>query len=90
MRAVVWKVVFGLMALPLILFWLWLAAAPKPPLLDGVDFSPLVLDREGEPLRMGLTRDEKFRLRVCLDEIAPEAVNAALRYEDRHFYRIPA
>ena len=77
------------MALPLILFWLWLAAAPKPPLLDGVDFSPLVLDREGEPLRMGLTRDEKFRLRVCLDEIAPEAVNAALRYEDRHFYRHP-
>lgn len=88
MRAVVWKVV-GLMALPLILFWLWLAAAPKPPLLDGVDFSPLVLDREGEPLRMGLTRDEKFRLRVRLDEIAPEAVNAALRYEDRHFYRHP-
>ena len=38
---------------------------------------------------MGLTRDEKFRLRVCLDEIAPEAVNAALRYEDRHFYRHP-
>ena len=89
MRAVVWKVVFGLMALPLLLFWLWLASAPKPPLLDGVDFSPLVLDREGEPLRMGLTRDEKFRLRVRLDEIAPEAVNAALRYEDRHFYRHP-
>ena len=38
---------------------------------------------------MGLTRDEKFRLRVRLDEIAPEAVNAALRYEDRHFYRHP-
>ena len=89
MRSVVWKVVFGLMALPLLLFWLWLAAAPKPPLLDGVDFSPLVLDREGEPLRMGLTSDEKFRLRVRLDEIAPEAVNAALRYEDRHFYRHP-
>lgn len=89
MRAVEWKVVFGLMALPLLLFWLWLASAPKPPLLDGVDFSPLVLDREGEPLRMGLTRDEKFRLRVRLDEIAPEAVNAALRYEDRHFYRHP-
>ena len=28
MRAVVWKVVFGLMALPLLLFWLWLASAP--------------------------------------------------------------
>ena len=89
MRFVVWKVVFGLMVLPLFLFWLWLAAAPKPPLLDGVDFSPLVLDREVEPLRMGLTSDEKFRLRVRLDEIAPEAVNAALRYEDRHFYRHP-
>lgn len=89
MRAVVWKVVGLMAALPLLVFWFWLAAAPKPPLLDGVDFSPLVLDREGEPLRMGLTRDEKFRLRVRLDEIAPEAVNAALRYEDRHFYRHP-
>ena len=89
MRAVVRKSVFGLVVLPVLLFWLWLVTSPKPPLLDGVDFSPLVLDREGEPLRMGLTRDEKFRLRVGLNEIAPEAVNAVLRYEDRYFYRHP-
>ena len=68
---------------------IWLVASPKPPLLDGVDFSPLVLDRDGEPLRMGLTVDEKYRLRVRLHEVSPEAVNAALRYEDRYFYRHP-
>lgn len=89
MRAARWKIWLGLALSPVLFFVLWLVLSPRPPLLDGVDFSPLVLDREGEPLRMGLTRDEKFRLRVGLNEIAPEAVNAVLLYEDRHFYRHP-
>ena len=89
MRAARWKIGLGLALSPVLIFVIWLVLSPKPPLLDGVDFSPLVLDGEGEPLRMGLTRDEKFRLRVSLHEIAPEAVNAVLLYEDRYFYRHP-
>lgn len=68
---------------------LCLALAPALPLLDGLSFSPLVLDRQGQLLRMGLTADEKFRVRVGLTEIAPHAVQAALLYEDRYFYRHP-
>ena len=89
LRGIVWKSLCVLTFAPALAFLLWLVASPKPPLLDGVDFSPLVLDRDGEPLRMGLTPDEKYRLRVRLHDVAPEAVQAALLYEDRYFYRHP-
>lgn len=84
-------VIVGLPVLGASLLWcclsIWMALMPALPLLDGVSFSPLVLDRQGQLLRMGLTRDEKFRARVTLPEIAPHAVEALLLYEDRHFYR---
>lgn len=83
------KLMLALAAAPVLLFGLWLTFSPKPPLLDGVEFSSLVLDREGDLLRMGLAADEKYRLRVSLHDVAPEAVNAVLLYEDRHFYRHP-
>ncbi len=73
--------------LPVALLWLWLALSGKPPLLDGVEFSPLVLDGGGGLMRLGLTSDEKYRLRVRLHEVPPHAVRAVLLYEDRHFYR---
>ncbi|HJD98141.1 penicillin-binding protein 1C [Mailhella massiliensis] len=73
--------------LPVVLLWGWLALSAKPPLLEGVEFSPLVLDGGGSLMRMGLTSDEKYRLRVRLHEVSPEAVRAALLYEDRYFYR---
>lgn len=66
-----------------------LSLAPTLPLLDGLSFSPVVLDRQGQLLRMGLTADDKYRARVHLAEIAPHAVQAVLLYEDRHFYRHP-
>ena len=89
MHGSVGKVLFLSACVPLVVLWLWLAASPKPPLLEGVTFSPLVLDGGRELLRMGLTDDEKYRLRVRLHDVAPEAVNAVLLYEDRHFYRHP-
>ena len=39
----------------------WLAL-PKPPLLDGIDFSTRVRDRNGNVLRVTLTRDQKYRV----------------------------
>lgn len=75
--------------LPIAVFWGWLVLSPKPPLLDGVPFSPLVLDRDGNLLRLGLSEDEKYRVRIRLNEVAPEMVRAVLLYEDRHFYRHP-
>lgn len=89
MRGTAGKLVLAFMAAPVVVFCLWLAFCPRPPLLDGVEFSSLVLDGGGGLLRMGLTSDEKYRVRVSLHDVAPEAVNAVLLYEDRHFYRHP-
>ncbi len=77
----------------IVLFFLLLAAGgwyffvPKPPLLEGVSFSPLVLDRNGRLLRLGLSEDEKYRIFTPLKNIAPEMVQATLLYEDRKFYQ---
>jgi penicillin-binding protein 1C len=66
----------------LMLGWLLL---PKVPLLDGVDFSRVVRDREGRLLRVTLTKDEKYRIFTPLEEVSPRLVTAALRHEDRWF-----
>ena len=66
--------------LPIVAFWGWLVLSPKPPLLDGVPFSPLVLDRDGNLLRLGLSEYEKYRVRIRLNEVAPEMVRAVLLY----------
>ena len=76
--------------LPIAVFWGWLVLSPKPPLLDGVLFSPLVLDRDGNLLRLGLSEDEKYRVRIRLNEVAPEMVRAVLLYEDRCQSVVPA
>lgn len=81
--------VFGLGGLSVAMLVLWLALSPVIPLLEGIPFSPMVLDRQGQLLRMGLTADEKFRVRVSLPEIAPYAVQALLLYEDRYYYSHP-
>lgn len=62
---------------------------PKPQLLDGVSFSRRVLDREGQPLRITLSDDHKFRLRTPLEEISPRIIEATLLHEDRYYFRHP-
>ena len=69
--------------------WLWLASSDKPPLLDGVPFSRLIADKEGRPLRLGLSEDETYRLRCRLEDLHPDLIRATLLYEDRWFYRHP-
>ena len=39
MRAARWKIGLGLALSPVLIFVIWLVLSPKPPLLDGVDFS---------------------------------------------------
>ena len=67
----------------------WLACAPCPHPLEGVSFSRLVVDRNGELMRLGLSDDQKYRVRARLADIPPEAVDAILRYEDRFFWHHP-
>jgi len=66
----------------------WLAL-PKPPLLEGIDFSTRVRDRNGTVLRVTLTADQKYRIWTPLKEISPELVDATLRFEDKYYDKHP-
>ena len=68
---------------------LWLVFCPRPPLLEGIAFSRVIVDRNGQLLRMALTADEKYRERAVLREFSPSLVRATLLYEDRYFYFHP-
>ena len=68
------------------LIWLML---PKPPLLDGISFSQVVRDRDGNLLRVTLSSDQKFRMRTRSRDISPELIDATLQFEDKHFAQHP-
>jgi penicillin-binding protein 1C len=67
---------------------LWLAL-PKPPLLEGIDFSTRVRDRNGNVLRVTLTADQKYRVWTPLKEISPQLIDATLRFEDKYYGKHP-
>ena len=62
---------------------------PKPELLDAYTYSDRIYDRNGQLLHLGLSLDDKYRIRVPLQEIPPAARKALLLYEDRWFYEHP-
>ena len=70
----------------LVLGWLLL---PKPDLYTGVSFSTLITDRHGQPLKLLTAEDGRYRLFTALEDIAPAAREATIRYEDRRFFSHP-
>src|SRR5437764_11059035 len=72
------------MFVALVLTAIWLAL-PKPPLVEGIDFSTRVRDRNGNILRVTLTADQKYRIWTPLKEISPALVDATLRFEDKYY-----
>ena len=59
---------------------------PKPELASYIPYSRAYLDEQGELLRLTLAADDRYRLPVRLQDIAPELVEATLLYEDQHYY----
>ncbi len=62
---------------------------PRPDLLQAVSFSTTFYDTQGKLLRVTLSDDEKYRVRVGLGDISPQLVEATLLHEDRHFFEHP-
>jgi penicillin-binding protein 1C len=58
---------------------------PRPPLADFAPQSLQVRDRHGALLRLTLASDERYRLWVPLQQIAPPLVDAVLLHEDAWF-----
>src|SRR4030081_306459 len=67
---------------------IWLAL-PKPPLLEGIDFSQRVRDRNGNILRVTLTADQKYRIWTPLKDISSARIDATLRFEDKYYDKHP-
>lgn len=72
----------------MVLAAVWLAL-PKPPLLEGIDFSTRVRDRNGSVLRVTLTADQKYRIWTPLKEISPALIDATVRFEDKYYGKHP-
>ncbi|WP_410526184.1 penicillin-binding protein 1C [Rickettsia endosymbiont of Urophora cardui] len=62
-------------------------AIPPTPLLEKVSFSQRVFDRNGELMRISLSKDDKYRIFTPLDEVPQSFIEAVLLYEDKHFYK---
>jgi penicillin-binding protein 1C len=68
---------------------LLVAFCPQPPMYGDIGFSSAVEDRNGKLLRLALANDERYRLKVQLEDIAQSAIDATLLYEDHHFFNHP-
>lgn len=67
------------------LFWLFPRVIPHRPLSDRVPTSTAVYDAGGALLRLTLSSDGKYRVRMPLARMSPLLVEATLLQEDRHF-----
>ncbi len=76
-------------ALPLLPVIIWAILTPRPPLLDNIAFSTVVLDRQGRLMRLSLASDERYRVYTPLGQISPALVEATLLYEDKYFRSHP-
>ncbi|WP_242108649.1 penicillin-binding protein 1C [Luteimonas aquatica] len=72
-----------------ILLLIALRLYPHPPLSQGLPQSIAVEDRQGRLLRLALADDQRYRLWVPLEGIAPGLVQGTLLHEDAWFYLHP-
>lgn len=73
----------------LVAAWALDAAFPFPHAALSPDPARVVVDRNGAVLRIALPADDRYRLPVALDEVAPDMVRTLLASEDRWFYWHP-
>ncbi len=65
---------------------IWIAALGAAPLGSELDYSHVVLDREGRLLRAYATPEGRWRLQTNVQEVDPRFVKLLLAYEDKRFY----
>ncbi|MEN7550207.1 penicillin-binding protein 1C [Rapidithrix thailandica] len=76
------NLLFGILALLLAFICLDMAF-PFPVRLS---YSQVITSRKGEILQAFLNRGDKWRMKVTLEEVSPELVEAFLKKEDKYFY----
>jgi penicillin-binding protein 1C len=76
----------GLVALAGVAIAGWKVAA-LPPLDTALDYSHVVVDRQGRVLRAYATREGRGRLKTTVAEVDPRFLKLLFAYEDHRFYR---
>ncbi|THB63380.1 MAG: penicillin-binding protein 1C [Desulfovibrio sp.] len=79
-----WLVLLGFGAFFLLDSWF-----PFPARTLAPQAATVVLDRDGEPLRLFLPQDDRWRFQVSIDEVSPLLIECFLASEDHAFERHP-
>ena len=83
------SLILGSGILLLLLGILWLLIPRCELYREDLTWSPVLRDRDGKVLHLGLAKDDRYRIQVPLGEISPTMVQATLAYEDEAFYSHP-
>ncbi len=76
----------AIVAAALGVFSVWVASLGPVPRGANLDYSTLVVDREGRLLRPYATGEGRWRLPATVEDVDPRFVSMLLAYEDRRFY----
>jgi penicillin-binding protein 1C len=82
----VWRIAL-LLSIGLLLIgsgWYFL---PRPLLMEGVTFSSTVRDRHGALLWLTTASDQRYRIRVRVDEVPEDLIAAVMTQEDRSYWQ---
>ncbi|MEJ0076757.1 MAG: penicillin-binding protein 1C [Alphaproteobacteria bacterium] len=67
-------------------FAAWVHALGPVPLGEGIEFSTVVVDRNGQLLRPYATVDGRWRLPATAKDVDPRYLDLLIAYEDKRFY----
>lgn len=76
----------GAVLLPIAGLELVARLTPRPSLARMHDTSPTVLDRDGHLLRAYLSHDDRWRLKMSVDEAPSDYLRMLIAYEDQRFW----
>jgi penicillin-binding protein 1C len=65
----------------------WIISLGRAPIGEGLDFSTLVVDRDGHLLRPYATAEGRWRLPATTESVDPRFLKMLFAYEDKRFYR---
>ena len=83
------RLIFGSGIIALLLGILWLTIPRCELYREDLTWSPVLRDRDGAVLHLGLAKDDRYRIRVPLDQVSPTMRRATLAYEDEHYFSHP-
>jgi penicillin-binding protein 1C len=84
MKRFIWPIVLIILIMTIGYFLI-----PKPDLVSYQGYSRAFFDKNNQLLRLTLASDQRYRLYVKLDDVAPALKEATLEYEDQGFYHHP-